>query len=219
MILTQIETTQSLAEQAYPIIEEMIVTLALAPGTIFSETDLAEQIGIGRTPVREALKRMAIEQLVVSIPRRGILVTEINITDQLLLLETRRVLDRLIAMRAARRATVEQRAQLQGLAQAMVAAVEAENLAEYIRVDYAFDGLMAEIARNRFAETAVTPLHAHSRRFWTAYKAYGDWSRVADLHVGLMQSVVAGDEDAAGAAAEALVDYLDEFTRIVIDEI
>ena len=104
-------------------------------------------------------------------------------------------------------------------AEALGAAVADENLAEYIRVDYAFDGLMAEIARNRFAETAVTPLHAHCRRFWTAYQAYGDWSQVADLHVELMQSVVAGNEDQAGAVAEALVDYLDEFTRTVIEEI
>jgi len=213
------ETKQSLSKQAYRIIEEMIVTLELAPGTLFTETDLAEQIGIGRTPVREALKQMAIEQLVVSIPRRGIMVTEINITDQLLLLETRRTLDSLIARRAARRATTAERVQLQAFAEALVQAVEAENLAEYIRIDYEFDGLMADIARNPFAETAVTPLHAHSRRFWTAYKAYGDWSRVAELHVGVMQSVVDGDEEQASAAAETLVDYLDEFTRIVIEEI
>jgi DNA-binding GntR family transcriptional regulator len=214
-----IDTTQSLSEQAYRIIEEMIVTLALAPGTLFTETDLAEQIGIGRTPVREALKQMAVEQLVVSIPRRGIMVTEINITDHLLLLETRRALDSLIARRAARRATSAERAQLQAYAEALAQAVQAENLAEYIRIDYEFDGLMAEIARNQFATTAVAPLHVHSRRFWTAYKAYGDWSRIADLHVNLMEQVVAGDEAQAGAAAEALVDYLDEFTRKVIEEI
>ena len=219
MILTQIETKQSLSAQAYRIIEEMIVTLALAPGTIFSETDLAAQIGIGRTPVREALKQMEMQQLVAAIPRRGILVTEINITDQLLLLETRRILDRLIAERAARRVTSSQSAQLQIYAEALLQAVQDENLAEYIRIDYEFDELMAEMARNPFATTAVIPLHAHSRRFWTAYKAYGDWSRVADLHVALMQSVANGDEDGAGATAEALVDYLDEFTRKVIEEI
>lgn len=217
--MTQIETKQSLSEQAYRIIEEMIVTLDLPPGTIFAETDLAEQIGIGRTPVREALKQMAVEQLVVSIPRRGIMVTEINITDQLLLLETRRGLDSLIARRAARRATSAEREQLQSYAEQLVSAVQAQNLADYIRIDYEFDGLMAEIARNPFATTAVAPLHAHSRRFWTAYKAFGDWSRVAELHVRLMQSVVAGEEDEAGAAAEALVDYLIEFTRKVIEEI
>ena len=102
--MTPTEKTITLAEKAYQIIEEMIVTLELPPGTIFSETALGEELGVGRTPLREALKKMTSEQLVTPIARRGIMVTEINISDQLQLLETRRVLDQLIAQRAARKA-------------------------------------------------------------------------------------------------------------------
>src|SRR6476620_2753600 len=87
---------QSLTDRAYGEIEEMIVTLRLAPGSAVSESALSELLGIGRTPIREALQRLARERLVAIFPRRGIVVTDINVTSQLRLLEVRRELERLI---------------------------------------------------------------------------------------------------------------------------
>ena len=83
----------SLTEQAYRALEELITTLALPPGTVLGEQSLAQRLQIGRTPIREALQRLARDGLVVVLPRRGILVSEINIRTQLRLLETRRVLE------------------------------------------------------------------------------------------------------------------------------
>jgi DNA-binding GntR family transcriptional regulator len=218
-MMLQETAKQKLSEKAYQIVEEMIVTLQLPPSTIFSETDLSEQIGIGRTPLREALKRLETERLVVSIPRRGIMVTEINITDQILLLETRRYLDRLIVVRAARRATDEQCALLQAYAQQIHQAALTENLAEYMRIDYKFDELLAVAACNPFAAEAARPLHAHSRRFWYAYREHGDWLRIAELHVAVMNRVVEADEAKAAAASDRLIDCLEEFTRAVVEAI
>ena len=96
---------ESLADQAYNLVERMIVTLELIPGAVFSESELSEQIGIGRTPLREALQRLASDRLVVALPRRGMMVTDIHVTEYLALLDTRRVLDRLIVVRACRRST------------------------------------------------------------------------------------------------------------------
>ncbi len=208
-----------LSAQAYQVIEEMVITLKLAPGAIFSEAELSEQIGIGRTPLREALKRLEMERLVVSIPRRGIMVTPINLTDQLLLLETRRVLDRLIAFRAARRATVEQRAMFQSYARQICESAQTENLADYLRLDYEFDELLTAAARNPFAAEATAPLHAHSRRFWYAYRAQSNWLRLAELHAALMNRVAEGDEAPAVTASEQLIDGLVEFTRTIVEAI
>ena len=69
---------QTLTDKAYIQLEEMIVTLQLAPGQVLSESELGEQLEIGRTPIREALQRLAREGLVTILPRKGILVTEIN---------------------------------------------------------------------------------------------------------------------------------------------
>ena len=84
---------QSLTDRAYAEIEEMIITLRLAPGSAISESELSAHLGIGRTPIREALQRLARERLVSIFPRRGIIVTEINVASQLRLLEVRRELE------------------------------------------------------------------------------------------------------------------------------
>src|SRR5258707_1332685 len=101
-----------LSEQARARLEEMIVSLELPPGSIWSEAELSAKLGIGRTPVREALQRLEGDHLVRILRRHGAQITEINVVEQLLLLELRRELDRTIAIHAARRSTARDRAQL-----------------------------------------------------------------------------------------------------------
>ena len=95
------QARQSLADRAYDRLEEMIATLELRPGSIVTEGELVERLGIGRTPLREAVQRLAAQRLVTTLPRRGLVVSEVNLTDHLGVLETRRVLDRLIAAERA----------------------------------------------------------------------------------------------------------------------
>ena len=89
------DTRRSLTDQAYRRLEEMIATLKLKPGAVLSETQLVDALKIGRTPIREALQRLTAEGMVEILPRKGILVSEINPQKQLLLLEVRREVDRL----------------------------------------------------------------------------------------------------------------------------
>ena len=207
----------SLKEQAYERIEEMIVTLELPPGTLLSEHELSRQIGIGRTPVREALQRLAADRLVTPLPRRGIVVSEINLTDMLAILETRRVLDRLLASRAAHRASDAERQELQACAADMQRAAASGDLRAFMREDHRFDRIVGEASRNRFAAEASAPLHAHCRRFWFRYRDNGDLQESATRHIAVMQAIVAGDAAQAGDAAERLIDYLETFTRSTID--
>ena len=207
----------SLADEAFLRLEEMIVTLELQPGGVFSEADLSGKIRIGRTPLREALQRLQAQRLVTTLPRRGVVVSDINIVDYLALLETRRVLDRLVAMKAARRSTPDQRKALEKTAKAMAVAAERGDLAGFMRLDSGFDRLVESASRSAFALQASVPLHAHCRRFWYLYRHNGDLRRAAELHAGLMQAVAAGDEQGAGAASDALVDYLEEFARTALD--
>ena len=94
---------EMLTDRAYRLLEEEIVTLALAPGAVVSEAILSNRLGVGRTPIREALQRLAREHLVQILPRRGVIVSEIDVVKQLRLIETRRELERLLARSAARR--------------------------------------------------------------------------------------------------------------------
>jgi len=106
----------SLSDQAYSQIEEMIVTMQLAPETPVSEAQLSAFLGIGRTPIREAIQRLSREHLVTIVPKRGIFISDLNTQKQLRVLETRRELERLICKKAAKRASPEERKELERLA-------------------------------------------------------------------------------------------------------
>src|SRR5499426_4378865 len=110
---------ESLTEQAYRVIEEQIVTLRLKPGDVLSEQFLCVSTKFGRTPIREALQRLSREGLITILPRKGVLVSDINPRNQLLLLEVRRELERLLSRTGAERATAPQRARLQDIARGM----------------------------------------------------------------------------------------------------
>lgn len=209
--------TDTLADQAYRQLEERIVTLDLSPGTTVSVSDLSARIDIGRTPLRDALQRLADARLVEILPRRGVRVSDIRLRDHLALLETRRALDRLVARRAARQAASLDRGAFEACATAMAEAAQAGRLDEFMRLDQRFDEMIIETARNPFAAEAVIPLHTHCRRFWYKFEAHGDLRRSAQLHEQLMHAVAQGDEARAADASDALIDYLDAFTRSVLE--
>src|SRR5947208_516620 len=105
----------SLADRAYHAIREMIVSLELRPGAVIDERRLMERLGIGRTPTREALRRLAQERLVEVYPRRGMFVTSVEIHDLASLAEVRLVLESHVARLAAERATDEDRSAMEAL--------------------------------------------------------------------------------------------------------
>jgi DNA-binding GntR family transcriptional regulator len=215
--MLNIEENQNLSAIAYQQIEELIVTLELPPGTVFSEADLSRQLNIGRTPVREALQRLTTDQLVITLPRRGMMVTEINIASHLALLETRRVLEKLIIAKAAKRASSGQKAALQECAKGIVEAAENNDLVGYMRFDQNFHQISAAASGNPYAVKANAPFHAHCRRFWYYYKTNGDIKRLARFHADMMYAVIDADEDKAAALLDEMMDYLAAFTRAALN--
>lgn len=207
----------SLSEQAFNRLEEMIVTLKLPPGSLWSEASLSETLGIGRTPVREAVQRMAEFHMVVVMRRHGIRIAEVNDQEQLLVLETRRELERLIATRAARRANAQDKRTLSTMAQALLAAGTAGDLTEMLRHYFSAKKFMARCAGNRFSEQAIAPLHTLSRRFYFMhYQELGDIEVVARLHADLLRAVATGDEKEAAAASDRQIDYAENFAKRII---
>jgi DNA-binding GntR family transcriptional regulator len=203
---------RSFAEQAYDILEEMIVTLVLPPGATLTESMLIEQTGLGRTPMREALQRLSDVGLIDIIPRQGTRVTDINVADQLLLLEVRRELERLIATSAAARRTPEQASLLSEMAQQMRHAATTDDYLLFLRVDRAFNQCVAESSANRHLVKAIAPIHALARRFWYKYYRPYDLPIAAIGHAEIMEAIVAADPASAGAASDRLLDYVVSFT-------
>ena len=204
----------TLTEQAYAALEERIVTLALKPGDFLSEYALADQLAIGRTPIREALQRLAREGLVVVLPRRGVLVSATEPHQQLLVLEVRRELERLLSRTAAIRATAAQRLALTTIATGMDAAAASNDDLAFMRLDRALNLLVTDAAHNPYAASAMRLINGHSRRFWYQhYRQAADLPLCARLHAEQARAIAAGDDAAAAAAADTLIDYTETFTR------
>jgi DNA-binding GntR family transcriptional regulator len=206
----------SLAEQAYRLLEEMIVSLVLPPGATLSEATLSARTGIGRTPIREALKRLEHQGLVTSMPRKGLIVRDMKVEDQFNLLEVLRPLDKLIAFKAAQWALPPQREALRGCAVAMREAAAANDLHGFLRADQECDVIIYQAARNQFAIDIVTPLYSHCRRFWCSFGRDGDLGRVSDLHWELMNGVADGDPERAAAASDVLITHLENFSKSIL---
>jgi DNA-binding GntR family transcriptional regulator len=200
---------ESLTEQAYRVLEEEIVTLRLKPGSVLSEQSLSATTKFGRTPIREALQRLAREGLITILPRKGILVSDINPRNQLLLLEVRRELERLLSRTGAERATSMQRTGFQDVARGMDQAAKHNDDLAFMRLDRELNALVA--ARS------MRLLQGLSRRFWYMhYREAADLPLCARLHANQARAIAKGDADAAGRASDKLMDYVESFTRATV---
>ncbi len=207
----------TLTDQAYRRLEERIVTLRLEPGAVLSEAGLAQELGIGRTPVREALQRLAGEGLVTIMPRRGVLVSPINVAHQMQLLELRRELERLVARTAAARASQDERRVFADLAGALGRCGEERDAIAFMRLDRRFNRLTIEASQNPYVVHAMRQIQGLSRRFWYRhYQTVLDLPRCARLHQGVAAAIAEGAPDAAASASDALIDYVEEFARLTV---
>lgn len=210
--------SSTLTEQVYGRLEAMIVTLELPPGTLLSELAICRQFGVSRTPIGEALQRLAREGLVTVLPRRGFVVTEISATDQIRLLELRREIARFIARSGAARAAVQEREALREVAHDFLKAAKIRDEAGMTSADKRFHDLFADCAHNNYAALAMEPLDSISRRFSHAHKMMRDDAmKSAQLHAAIALAMADGDEKRAVQASDALADYLEEFVRSTLD--
>ena len=208
---------ETLTERAYRLIEEQIVTLQLKPGDILSEQMLSAVFKIGRTPIREALQQLAREGLITILPRKGILVSDINPRSQLLVLEVRREIERLLSRAGAERATKEQREQLRNIAQGMDRAAKANDDFSFMRLDRELNRLMIDASHNVYAARSMKQLQGLSRRFWYMhYREAADLPLCARLHANQARAIAQGNGEAAARASDKLMDYVENFTRATV---
>jgi len=208
---------ETLTEQAYRALEEQIVTLRLKPGDILSEQMLSATFRIGRTPIREALQRLAREGLVTILPRKGILVSDLNPRTQLLVLEVRRELERLLSRAGAERATAAQRAELATIADGMDRAARTNDDMAFMRLDREMNQLVVEAAHNDYAARSMKLLQGLSRRFWYMhYREAADLPLCARLHANQARAIAKGNGEQAARASDKLMDYVETFTRATV---
>ncbi|WP_181171247.1 GntR family transcriptional regulator [Mesorhizobium sp. B2-5-9] len=196
------------ATKAYRVLENMIVTLELAPANFVTEGSLIERLALGRTPVREAIQRLAWEGLLDVRPRAGIAIAPLHAGDWLRVLDARRGVEVVLARSAARFVTREAADLFHEAALAMQKAVISGNVLAFIQADKALDEALALAADNPFAARLAAPLQTHSRRFWFRYKADTGLAESAEHHVALIRSILDGDEEGAAKDAKKLMALL-----------
>lgn len=198
----------NLSAKAYKILEELIVTLKLEPGKTYSEKELMALSDVSRTPLREALLKLSSESLIQIIPRRGIEISDINMTNQLAILDTRRVLDTLLISRATKYATNIEKSKILEFKKHMEIAVEDKDMIEYLKNDKLLDQTIFETARNEYAANATRPLHTRSRRFWYYFKGVDDLASSAKIHMELIDSIILSDEKRAIELSDLIINDL-----------
>jgi DNA-binding GntR family transcriptional regulator len=157
--------TPTNADIAYQIIKEKIITIEMPPGSTIQESELMKQLNLGRTPIREALKQLETDKLVVTVPHRGTFVADVQIRDLHQIYEVRVYLEGLCARLAAGRATQAQIAELESCCQKMLKPAQAETRA-LILVDRQFHRLLAKAAHNRFIAGEVEVFYNLALRLW-----------------------------------------------------
>ena len=185
----------------------MIIRLELAPGDVVREAELQATLGIGRTPIREALQRLARDHFVTVIPRRGMLVSAIDVGELSMLYETRAVMEPYVARLATTRGVAADWSEMADvLALTQRSGTPADEL---IELDRRCHEIIWRAAGNRFLTDTLDTLYAQSDRLWHMYLAdVTDMGHAVDEHTAIHDALVTGNAD---AAARLVADHVNSF--------
>lgn len=203
--------TSSLADRAYVAIRDLIVSLELAPDALIDERRLVESLGIGRTPVREALHRLAQEQLVEVFPRRGMFVTGVDVRDLGRISEVRALLEPEAARLAAERATEPERNELASLSDEIKRGVDLMALDERIH------RAVHRAAHNDLLEKTLDEYYVLALRIWMLSLDHAeDLQDAVEMHRDLVREIVVGNPDRAADLMRAHVEDFEQAMRKVL---
>ena len=199
------------ADRAYLAIRGLIVSLELPPGAVIDERQLMQRLGLGRTPVREALRRLAQERLVEVFPRRGMFVTNVDVRDLARISEVRLALELEAARLAAERATEEERDALAELGDRIKRGADLMGLDEQIhRAVYA-------ASHNDLLEKTLGEYYVLALRIWTiALDRAEDLEEAVEAHRDLIQAIVVANGDRAADIMRAHVEDFEQAMRKVL---
>ncbi|MEV5878913.1 GntR family transcriptional regulator [Streptomyces sp. NPDC052101] len=205
----------TLADQAYRSISDRLVTLQIRPGEPINDERIAAELGFGRTPVREALKRLEHERLIVAYPRRGTFATEVQIADLGHISEVRKQLEPLAAGLAARRAGEDDRAALDRLLAHLADASNGGT--DLIRLDMTVHRAIYAATRNPYLEDTLIRYDNLATRIWCLFldRLPGLAGHVHE-HGPLLRAIIDGDAEKATALAAGHVEGFEAAIRSVI---
>ncbi|MFL5914555.1 MAG: GntR family transcriptional regulator [Gaiellaceae bacterium] len=199
------------ADRAYLAIRGLIVSLGLRPGAVIDERELMQQLGLGRTPVREALRQLAQEQLVEVFPRRGMFVTGVDVRDLARISEVRAALEPEAARLAAERATDEERNELADLGG------QIKRGADLMALDERIHRSIYAAAHNHLLEKTLGEYYVLAMRIWMiAIDRAEALEDAVEAHRDLIQAIVVGNADRAAGLMQDHVENFETSMRKVL---
>jgi DNA-binding GntR family transcriptional regulator len=201
--MSNISVVDLAADRAYLAIRGLIVSLELPPGAVIDERELMQRLGLGRTPVREALRQLAQEQLVEVFPRRGMFVTGVDVRDLARISEVRGALEPEAARLAAERATDQERDELADLSG------QIKRGADLMRLDERIHRAIYAAAHNHLMEKTLGEYYLLALRIWMiALDRDEALEDAVEAHRDLIQAIVVGNGD---RAASLMQDHVENF--------
>jgi DNA-binding GntR family transcriptional regulator len=206
--------TTSLADLAYRRIKDRLIMLDIRPGEPINDVALAAELGVGRTPVREAVKRLETDHLVVSFPRRGTFATVVDVTELGAISDIRQLLEPHAARRAAENASPSLRAEMrQAAAQIPNLEVVAGDRTTFMNADMAIHKLIYRATGNPHLEDVLVRYDNLATRIWClVIDKLPDLAEHVREHSLLLETIAAGDGDKAAALA---LDHVTSFERAI----
>lgn len=211
------DTTGSLRLRAYEEIKRRIITTRLRPGEYINVAHVSSLIGIGKTPVHEALNRLALEGMVEIFPRKGVIVRPVSINEVLEIAEVRLTNEALCASLAAERATTADIAVMQKIIDAAPMRIQERDVEALMNLDREFHCAISAAARNRTLADVLLGLHERSLRFWfISLSAPEHMQQVQEEHMAIFHAIQARDPiRASEAVRDHIQDYIQNITRQV----
>ena len=214
MINFTLQNHKPLREIVYEELKRQIMVGEIAPGTRMMEVELAEEMGVSRTPVREAIRKLEKEGLVTIEPRRGAYASDISAKDMVDILEVRQDLEGMAAGIAAQKITDEGRIELENIARKYKESVDKEDIEEIIKNDEAFHKYIVGLSGNKTLIKMVSQVQELALRFRYIY--YEDFSRFKNQpseHQAIVDAIAGGDVAGARKYAEEHLAGLKDFVR------
>ena len=199
----RLDSYQPLREVVCETLRDAIRKGVLKPGERLMEIQLAEELGVSRTPVREAIRKLELEGYVIMMPRRGTYVANLSIRDVNEVFEIRTSLDSLASGLAAERITDEELERLQRLLVMIGEYIEENNMEKIVETDTEFHDILYQASRNTRLVGIIFNLREQLTRFRSTSMAYpGRLKETLEEHRHLVEAIAQGDALEAQRAAE-----------------
>lgn len=198
----KLDDYKPLREVIFDTIREAIIMGELKPGQRLMEVHLAEKMGVSRTPVREAIRKLELEGLVEMIPRRGAHVADLSVKEIMDVLEVRASLDSLATGLAALRITEEELRSLKNTQEQFIKYAEKDNLQGSIKKDVEFHDIIYAASKNDKLIQILSNLREQVHRYRVMYlKEHSNYREINREHTIILDALKARDEELASATA------------------